>query len=116
MNIDKYFTRKYDANNYNCAHFVCEVWEDLYGVDIRHKLLPLLQPLDKRAAPFNLRRNFERLAAPVEPCFVLMHRRHCDAHVGLYIHGKVFHINDIRVELAPLKIVSIGFDSIGFYR
>lgn len=116
MNIDKYFTRKYNADTYNCAHFVCEVWEDLYGMDIRHKLLPLLTPVKERSAPLDLRHNFERLVKPAEPCFVLMHRRKCDAHVGLYINGKVLHINDIRVELAPLKIVTIGFDSVGFYR
>ena len=116
MSIDQFFNKKYNADTYNCAHFVCEVWEHLYGEDIRYKLLPLLRPVKERNAPFELRKNFIRLREPEEPCIVLMHRRRCDAHVGLYIYGKLLHINDIRVELAPLKIATIGFDSVGFYR
>ena len=116
MNIDPYFLKVYDADNYNCAHFVSDLWEDYTGQNIREKLLPLLQPVKQRSAPFNLRKNFIKLTHPEEPCIVLLHRRRCGAHVGFYLSGKVFHITDVRVELVPLNIVSIGFDSVGFYR
>lgn len=116
MNIDKYFSKVYDPDVYNCAHFVSELWEDYTGENIRSKLLPLLQPVEKRSAPFNLRKNFTKLPKPVEPCIVLMHRRRCGAHVGFYISNKVLHITDVRVELVHLHVAAIGFDSVGFYK
>lgn len=116
MNIDPYFFREYNENTYNCAHFVCEVWEQYTGEDIRWKLLPLLDTRDKRHAVANLRHNFDKLQTPEEPCIVLAHRRRCGPHVGMFISNKVFHISDVRVELVPLEVFKIGFDGVGYYK
>lgn len=116
MNVDKYFTREYNKDSYNCAHFVCEIWSDLYGVDLSEKLLPLLKRKSQRHVTPKLRRDFIRLESAVEPCIVLFHRRYCDPHVGIYINGGVLHLTEIRVELVPLKIAMLSFDTVRFYK
>jgi len=116
MSIDVFFHRKYNRETYNCAHFVCDVWESLTGESIAHKLGGLLQPPKTRQASFDLRRQFKRLEAPESPCIALMQRRGSAPHVGIFVRGRVFHIHEMGVEFQPIDVASRGFEKIGFYK
>lgn len=116
MSIDEFFKRKYDRRNYNCAHFVCEVWKATTGEDLAHKLRGFLQaPEDRRAVLSDLR-SFERLQAPESPCLALMQRRGSAPHVGMFLRGRVLHIHEMGVEFQPIDVASRGFEKIGFYK
>ena len=114
--IDVFFHRKYDRNSYNCAHFVCEVWQSLTGESIAHKLAGLLEAPKDRRASFDLRRQFKRLERPESPCLALMQRRGSAPHVGLFLRGRVLHIHEMGVEFQPIDVASRGFEKIGFYK
>jgi len=116
MSIDQFFHRKYNINSYNCAHFVCEVWESLTGESIAHKLAGVLKPPKDRVVGFDLRRQFKRLAGPESPCLTLMQRAKNAPHVGIYLRGRVFHIQETGVEFQPIDVAKRGFDKIGFYK
>lgn len=114
--IDSFFHKKYNKDTYNCAHFASEVWEAICEESISKKLGELLLPFDQRTTKNSIRHSFKKLKVPESPCLVLMQRHRCNAHVGIYLRGKVLHIQEKGVEFLPLDIVTMGFDKIGFYK
>lgn len=112
--IDEFFARKYDKNNYNCSHFVSEVWRNVVGDDITEKLCGFMRK--DKVVSFDLRRKFERLDKPSSPCLVLMQRPKTPPHVGIFLDGKVFHLKENGAEYQPIDVATIGFKKIGFYR
>lgn len=115
MSIDAFFHRSYNRETYNCAHFVCDVWESVTGERIDHRIDGLLKPSSSRHADFGLRRRFRKLVQPESPCIVLMHRKGNAPHVGIFVRGKVMHIHELGVEFQPVDVASRGFNKIGFY-
>lgn len=114
--VDSMLDRKYDARNYNCAHFVAEAWEHITGNAMSDRLRGFLAPMAGRSAPLNLRREFKPLAKPESPCLVWLTGRNCPPHVGMYIRGKVLHIRKSGVIFEPLHLAVLGFRRVRFYR
>ena len=109
MAFDDYFNKVYNKNTYNCAHFVCDVWEDITGDDIRESFRGFLLPFKSRTATFGMRHRFKRLVEPVEPSIVLMSNRTGTPHVGIYTRGKVLHIRECGgVQYQPLDMATFG--------
>lgn len=113
--LDMFLERRYDRNEYNCAHFVADVWLHLTDDDISNSLIGFLKPAGLRHASMAIRRSFVRQPKPVNPCIILMQRRHTEPHVGVFIHGRVLHICERSVQYAPVDVVVRGFDKYGFY-
>lgn len=116
MSIDHFFHKRYDRDRYNCAHFVCDVWEHEAGVRIDEALDCFLKPVKERRARQSLRAAFEKLERPESPCIVLMQRKKSTPHVGVFLRGRVLHIHELGVEFQPLDVVSRAFDKVGFYK
>lgn len=115
MGIDKFYNRKYDEVNYNCAHLVCEAWEAETGVDIAHNLRGFLLPPSERRVVLSDLRPLTALEVPTSPCIVLMQQRRHAPHVGLFLRGKVLHIKESGVEFQPLEVATLGFKRVRFY-
>ncbi len=115
MSIDCYLGRRYNNRSYNCLHFARDVWYDLTGVDITDRLSGLFNPIDRIVKRENLA-TFTRLDSPVDPCLVLMQRPRVDAHIGVFIRGKVLHIQPTGVQFVPLEFASRGFKTVRYYR
>lgn len=115
MNLDDLFFKKYDKNNYNCAHFVRDAWELETGEDISEELEGFLLPAKSRYARAALRRIFKKIKKPQSPCIVLMQRPRSVPHVGIYLRGKVLHLHEKGVERMTPEIASRGFKKVGFY-
>lgn len=114
--LDQLFFRKYDEDNYNCAHLVCEAWLILYKADISELLHSMLEPFSARHVNSKHRRKFKRLKTPcAKGCIIQMRNRGYGAHVGLYLNGYVLQINENFVEYQPLEIASRGFNVVSFY-
>ena len=109
--LDRFFFRRYDAEKYNCVHFVDEVWRELTGDSLRESLGAAFD----RNVSLGMRRGFRSLAVPVSPCVALLRRRGADAHIGIYLDRSIFHIRETGVELMPVDVVARGFDRLGFY-
>lgn len=116
MSIDVFYHRKYNKNTYNCAHFVCEVWKHLTGQCMSSRVPGLLTPAADRHVSFGMMRGLERLAGPRSPCIVVMTRPRFPPHVGIFLNGRVFHIQETGVEYQPIEIASIGFKTLGYYK
>ncbi len=114
--IDEFFQKKYNRSNYNCAHFASELWLKMVGEDISPKLCGVMTGLSDRKITFDLRRKFERLDSPVEPCLVLMQRPKTPPHIGIFLRGKVLHLKESGAEFQPIDVASFGFTKIGFYK
>jgi hypothetical protein len=113
---DQFFRRTYDAKNYNCAHFVSEVYRHETGRDITNLLKGFLLPAGERVIEPAVLRRFTRLERPENNCLVVMHRPRTSPHVGLFLRGKVLHLTETSgVQFMPLEIATLGFTSIRFY-
>lgn len=115
MTIDHFFNREYDGGKYNCAHFVAEVWQSLTGVDIRGQLDGFLLPPGKRFVKSGIRRRFIRLEKPKDLCIVLMYRVKGSTHIGVFIRGRVLHIQRVGVSFHPVEIATMGYKTFRFY-
>jgi hypothetical protein len=116
MSIDGFFHRKYNANTYNCAHFVCEVWESLTGQSLADRVEGLLRPRAERHVSFAMLRRLQRLERPISPCVVVMTRPRSAPHVGIYLDGRILHIEKEGVTYQPIEIASLGFKTMGYYK
>lgn len=115
MSIDPFFSRTYNEGSYNCAHLVAEVWEGLTGHNIRDHLDGFLLPPSERFVCEGIRHIFVRLEKPKNPCIVLMHKAKGSAHVGVFLDGKILHIQHTGVNFQPVEIVTMGFKAHRFY-
>lgn len=116
IGLDSFFTRRYNRETYNCAHFACEVWTHITGRDITKELDGFLQPPKERRTDPALRRVFRKLDKPESPCLVLMQRHRSVPHVGVFVRGKVIHLHEMGVEFLPVDVASRGFEKLGFYK
>lgn len=103
------------APDYNCAHFVCDLWQVETGEDIRHSFEGLLMPAEARRADLRVKACFNRVRRPVSPCIVLLRRARATPHVGVYVRGRVTHLADSGPIRQPLEVASLGYKSVRFY-
>lgn len=116
MSIDQFLGKTYNANTYNCAHFVTEVWEHLTGSSIEGVMQGFLLPVKDRFTLTTIRHSFAKLSKPENLAIVLMRRPKTAPHVGLFYKGKVLQIERTGVSYTPLKIATLGFKKVSFYK
>jgi hypothetical protein len=115
FSVDEFLDRTFNLRNYNCWHFACEVWEKLTGQTINAQLNGLRQDILQNTVDGHADR-LTKLDTPLSPCLVLMRRSKSLPHVGVFIHGRVLHLNEEGVWCQPLTKVSVGFTEIDYYR
>lgn len=106
---NRYTSRTFDLQNYNCAHFVREVWLDHCGVDLGDYVPRPLTYASARAAfakheSLFLRDKLVELREPEDPCLVLITHRLEMPHCGILVAGKLLHLSksgEVRYE--PLE-------------
>lgn len=113
--FDDLFFKHYDRRNYNCAHFVCEAWLFLKGDDIGNHFSDFFKPISEASAKFSKLKFFKKLKTAESPCIVLFQRKSLAPHVGIYINGKVLHIQPRGVEFQPIEVVTGLFNKVSFY-
>lgn len=101
--------------DYNCAHFLCDAWEQETGEDIRPAMGCFLAPALARTAAPSLVRALRLLPRPVGPCVVLWRRRGAAPHVGLYSRRTVVHLTESGPIRQQLAVASLGYHSTRFY-
>ena len=116
MSINRFLNRVHDPANYNCAHFVVDVWQHLTGVNLRESFSGFLLPHYDRYVKTNLLRGFNKLIEPVSPCIVLMRNNGMQPHVGVFYKGKILHLADGGgVEFQEPRIATMLFKRISYY-
>lgn len=115
MSLDKFFFKTYNRKYYNCAHLTCDVWQELTGQDLRDAFRGFLNGRGETRAILKDLRRFRKLDAPVSPCIVLFQSSRMAPHVGVFVRGKVLHIQPRGVEYQPVEVVAVGFKHTRFY-
>lgn len=98
----------YDADRYCCEHFLIDAYKHYRQIDLSPKLLT--------SGFFNVRnlRQFVQVDKPSQYSIVLFRAKN-QAHVGLWIDGRVLHLEPHGVVWQSLEIVKQGFDRVLFY-
>lgn len=116
FSIEKFIVREYDAKNYNCWHFACEVWSSLtgqtYTADPVDKLDNVAY-LHERA--LQMTGQFVTLDGPRDPCFVLMRRQRLTPHVGIFMKGNILHLNERGAFYASADHVTAIFPTVTYH-
>lgn len=116
MSFDHLMGRVYDIDHYNCAHFVCEAWQHETGQDLAHRMQGFLRRVsDKQFLKSDIQQ-FIKLEQPISPCLVVFQRTGISPHIGLFVRGKVLHLDENGVKFQPLDVVNIGFQRMSFYQ
>ncbi len=115
MSVDKYLNKVYDKRAYNCAHFVAEVWLDMFGYDLSIALTGFMRPRKERLVAIKDLRCFKKIDSPQDPCIVLFENKKETLHVGMYLRGRVLHIRQSGVHFELLETVSVPFKKVSFY-
>jgi len=118
MSVDRYFGRRYSPGAYNCLHFAADVWRDLAGEDIAERLSGLLtNGLASRDVTRKTLRAFRVVEdAPPFNCLVIMQRPRATPHIGVWIRGRVLHLQSrIGVSHLPLHVATFGYRKVRFF-
>lgn len=99
---------KYDADKYCCEHFLIDAYKHYRQIDLSPKLLT--------SGFFNVRnlRQFVQVDKPIQHTIVLF-RDNRKAHVGLWIDGRVLHLEPHGVVWQSLDYILRDFDRVVFY-
>ena len=99
---------KYDADNYCCEHFLIDAYRHYTNIDLTDKLLT--------SGFFNVKnlRQFVPIDKPSQHTIVLF-RDKGKAHVGLWLDGRVLHLEPHGVVWQSLNIVKQGFEKVTYY-
>lgn len=115
MSVDTYLNRRYNLKSYNCVHFACEVYKNETGKAIDEIFYGLLLNRAERFADFRALRKMKRHTEPVSPCIVLFQAPKTEPHVGVYIRGRVLHIQPDGVKFEELSVAGSFFSRMSFY-
>lgn len=99
---------KYDADKYCCEHFLIDAYKHYRQIDLSPKLLT-----SGFFCASNLRQ-FMRVDEPLQHTIVLF-RDKGKAHVGLWLDGRVLHLEPHGVVWQPLDYIKRDFDRVIFY-
>ena len=99
---------QYNASSYCCEHFVIDAYRHYTGIDLTNKLLT--------SGFFNASnlRQFVPVTEPRQHTIVLF-RDKGKAHVGLWLDGRVLHLEPHGVVWQSLNIVMQGFERVAYY-
>lgn len=90
MNVDKYLAKRYSEHEYNCGHFVVELWQDITGEDISD-LVGLFRDALAHSTFLTRIRGRQKLERPETPCVAIM-QSHVP-HAGIVIgSNELIHI------------------------
>lgn len=112
---DDFLDRVYVRNVYDCFHFVREVWEHITGEDIQKRLHHLMEAATRRVYPSHVK-NVIRLDQPETPCLVLARKTTGEMHIGIFWHGRIFHLQPHGAMLQPVNVALHGFCDWQFFK
>ena len=99
---------KYDADKYCCEHFLIDAYRHYTGIDISNNLL---------TSGFFCASNLRQFVPVTEPTqhTIVLFRDKGKAHVGLWLDGRVLHLEPHGVVWQSLNIVMQGFERVTYY-
>ena len=115
MTIDHCFKKQYHETEYNCAHFVCDVWFHLTRVDISLEMQGFLMPPDERFVYGQAKRNFRIMKKPISPCIV-QGEAFNEKHVGVFFNNRILHLSEDCVRFESLISFKLNFKKVKYLK
>lgn len=115
--LDQLFFKQYDRHNYNCLHFLIDLWRMEFGIDMTFLLKSFIVQADGSIdmVPEGLD-VFRRLHKPKSPCVCLCKTIATDdTHVATFYQDRMFHLTEDGVYNLPLEVSTLGFSRVLFY-
>jgi hypothetical protein len=116
INIDKYLGKTFRHGKYNCYDFVREIWLELKGVDLGAQTPEEPGVVSYTNKALQVANNLVRLESPEDPSIVLFQRARLEPHIGVYVSGRVLHLNRKGAYYMHLDQVSTGYPTVTFYK
>ena len=111
----KLFSKRYDAINYHCVHFVVDVWMKLTGHDLSCQFEPLLLPVLQVHPVPAIWEGFVEINEPESPCVVLMRSGTNEPHMGVFSNGRVLHLRETGPHSAVLPQLRLEYKKMRFF-
>lgn len=112
----QYLDRRFSLQDYNCWDFTREVWLDLTGRDLGRRT-PEVMTKDALLGRFrDGQLEFTEIAAPREPCLVLMEQRGAVPHVGVFTRGGLLQLRSTGVSHLPLSSACLGYRNVRYFQ
>ena len=115
MSLDRFLGKRFHAENYNCVHFMAEVWEHLTGEKIHNLIECTLLPPKDRYLDGDIYSNFIEIEQPESPCIVLMSNLK-KFHVGVYFNNNILHLNTNGARVQSLDDLKINFNKFRYFK
>lgn len=118
LDVDKYLGKRFHITNYNCWHFVRDVWFELTGEVLYDYTPAKTTKYELELAAEDARYHFVEEPYPnatTAPLIVLMKRAHDVPHIGVLYKGRVLHLRPEGVMYQPVDVSSVGFQKVLFY-
>lgn len=114
LDLNKYRDVQYDDLSYNCLHFACDIYQDITGVALSPAVAELSTSREKRHVCPNKLSHFILIDKPKSPCIAVM-RSPVNVHCGVYIDGKIIHLDDTGIKSQPPHIAQHNYQSVKYY-
>ena len=113
--IDRFLDRV-PRPGYNCFDFMREVWLYLKGEDLADKFTGLIGDFANRRLNLSAVKGLKHSSKPIaDPCFVVMQKKNCDPHCGVYLDGRILHMKEEGVEFQPPVVARYYFRNLRYY-
>lgn len=106
MNIDNYLQME-RTRDFTCLEFADQIWLELTAKPLKAALMKFIQ--------FKGRAPFKRISTPQSPCIVLLRGSANQAHTGIYVDGKLLHMDHQLPHYLPLHSVLPFYRSVKYY-
>lgn len=116
MSLDDFWGKEYHETDYNCSHFVRDLWLELTGVDI--SALVGAWNSGSLSQAMARRDDLERLESPClhSPCIALCSNPGDPPHVGIVFDGRsMFHMTPEGPKVHTLSYLNTCYDAIKYY-
>lgn len=115
MNFDTLFLKEYDDKNYNCSHFVVDVYREITGIDISDLLLGFMRPKHERQVFKNIRKNFGQTSVIKNKTLLCLMSNNHEKHAGVFYKNKILHLRKNGVEYQNISVATRFFKKVNFY-
>lgn len=114
LDLDQFYEKQYNEAEYNCSHFVRDVWLYLKGVDI--SALVGAWNSGSLATAMAQRTDLTRLTEPQSPCIGMCANPGDPPHVGIVFDGRsMFHMTPDGPKVHSLSFIQTQYKSVKFY-
>lgn len=117
IDVSKYIGKQFHPTNYNCFHFVQDVYKDLFNIDI--DILNNNKEYNREyffTKYYQEEHKFQECAFPEENSIVWMEKTLKVPHVGILSDKHVLHLGVRGVKIERLNNVLKTYDTVRFYK